>query len=416
MEESLRGFVLSRHREERYGQEEEYTARSLKAGIKAILTDIRGLVKAHDKFVQLSTYDERNEIHNCLGNMAGSLNQGIYSGVADHLNELKIIIRSFHVRGSSETQETLQERLNRINAECAAAEENISEIARIREKAEQEEQKFQSAGEKIEPLDSTVAELQQKMGQLGNLQRQSQRYEAEIENILTTGKSHEGVINEFVQRVERRQEQLDKQEQSTTAYQEKLESFQKEHESKLGEAENLIEKAREALGYRTAEGISAAFDERYIEEKKRVWWMSLWLVGATTFVAASIVIGIQTVSVWGSREIEIGLGMAVSRIAIMSVALSSAWFCAAQYVKYRNTREDYGYKAVLSKSIVAFLDQLKGEERERYLEIMLTEIHKDPLRKRHDESDSVGQKLANTLRSRRKKEAEAPSMSDEPRQ
>ena len=101
---------------------------------------------------------------------------------------------------------------------------------------------------------------------------------------------------------------------------------------------------------------------------------------AFLFVCSGIGIGIWLVT---SAE-AIGFGLVLSRVAILSLSLSAAWFCAAQYVKHKNTLEDYGYKAVLSKSMVAFLDQLKGEERERYLEMVLLQIHQDPLRKKHD--------------------------------
>ena len=57
----------------------------------------------------------------------------------------------------------------------------------------------------------------------------------------------------------------------------------------------------------------------------------------------------------------------MARIAIMSVMISAAWFCAAQYVRYRNTLDDYGYKSILAKSMVAFLDQFKAAERKRTL-------------------------------------------------
>lgn len=108
-----------------------------------------------------------------------------------------------------------------------------------------------------------------------------------------------------------------------------------------------------------------------------------WLRGALLFMSIAVGMGIWVVL--GNKDI--GLGLAISRITIIPVVLSGAWFCAAQYVKYRNIREDYGYKAVLSKSMIAFMDHLPEDAKGDYLKTVLTEIHKDPLRKRHDDSD-----------------------------
>lgn len=410
VDKALSGFVVRQHSEARYGPEEEYTAKSLKEGVKAILTDIRGLIRAHNKFVQLSIHSERDAIRGHLADIYISLTNEDYAGVASHLDTLKPVIRSFNVRGSSETQEVLEERADQFNAQCSVAEENIDTIEKIADKAGHTEKKLQSAEESIESFYSKISKLQEETEKLENLQDRSRSNHRAIEQALMSARSHEETINNFVQRVEKREQQLDKQEQSTVDYQEQLTSFKKEHEEKLEQAEKLIQQARNALGYTTATGISAAFSERYREEEGRGKKIMGWLVGAGIFVVTSIVIGIWLV--WGNQAI--GLGSVISRIAIMSVALSGAWFCAAQYVKYRNTREDYGYKTVLSRSMIAFLDQLTGEERERYLEMVLTEIHKDPLRKRHDESDSVGQKVMGTFRRGKKKNVESKSVPNDP--
>ena len=86
-----------------------------------------------------------------------------------------------------------------------------------------------------------------------------------------------------------------------------------------------------------------------------------------------------------TEQSDLTIGMSIARIAIMSVTISAVWFCAAQYVRYKNTLDDYGYKSMLAKSMIGFLDQFqKPEEREYYLQTVLREIHQDPLRKKHD--------------------------------
>ncbi len=392
VEQSLNDFIVERHQEEHYGPEKEYAAQSLKAGIAAILTDISGLVKAHNKFVQLSTYSERQTINSRLEEMIGALTNSNYSDAANHLDELKIIVRSYGVRGTSETQKVLEERANQLNAKCSVAEENVNTTEKIRERAEQAEGQLQSSEEKMESLGETLAELQTQSDKVENLQNLSRQHHQSIEEVLTSAKSHKEIVDAFVQQIETRQQQLEQQQAMTTKYKEQLKLYEEERKEKLEEAKALIEQARDALGYTTSRGISAAFAERYDEDKGKKSWG--WLTGSGVFLLGSIGVGLW----WLFIGEESGFAIDISRMAVMSAAFSGAWFCAAQYVKYKNTMEDYGYKAVLAKSMAAFLDQFDGEQRERYLEIVLSEIHKDPLRKRHDVYDGAGQSVVGTLR------------------
>ncbi len=396
-EQALGNFDLRQHKEETYGPEQEYTPQSLKGGITAVLVDIRGLVKAHNIFVQSSTYSERNNIYSYLSNIAASLNNKDYNDTTNYLEELKPIIHNYNVRGSSETQEILEERVNQLTTQCLIAEENINTTERIREKAEHAEQRLQTTEEKIVSLDGILEKLQNKSEQIEILQEKSQQNHQTIEESLTSAKSHTEIINSFVQRVEQRERQLDRQGHSTMSYQEQLTSFEQEHGEKLENAETLIKEARNALEYTTAAGISAAFNERYNEEKAKSKISLWWLVGATIFMGAGIGIGIWLVL----DNQAIGLGLTMSRIAIMSVTFSGVWFCATQYVRHKNTLDDYGYKSVLAKSMIAFLDQFQQtEEREYYLQTILREIHQDPLRKKHD-VDTPASKILGMLRSRR---------------
>ncbi|UOU99855.1 hypothetical protein MUU74_07855 [Chryseobacterium daecheongense] len=79
----------------------------------------------------------------------------------------------------------------------------------------------------------------------------------------------------------------------------------------------------------------------------------------------------------------------------MGISITGATFCAKQYTKQSNIAEDYAYKAVLSKSIIAFTEEIKKRDDKKvaeYLEKVLSEIHQDPLRKREikeDDNDST---------------------------
>ena len=52
-----------------YGSEQEYCIKSLIAGIKNILTDLGYLTRAHNLFLKLSTYANRNDIKSHLSNI-----------------------------------------------------------------------------------------------------------------------------------------------------------------------------------------------------------------------------------------------------------------------------------------------------------------------------------------------------------
>ncbi|MDD9811707.1 MAG: alanine-zipper protein [Gammaproteobacteria bacterium] len=150
----------------------------------------------------------------------------------------------------------------------------------------------------------------------------------------------------------------------------------------LGNAESALDMTEKALSNAAAVGVSGAIHERYEEEKKKGKINLCWLAAAAGTAGVAVWIGHLTIA--GQEQTTIGA--VVARIAMMSVAISAAWFCASQYVRYRNTLDDYGYKSVLAMSIIAFLDQFKEnpKERENYLSMVLGEIHRDPLRKNHD--------------------------------
>lgn len=396
VESSLDSFLLSDQGGSTFGHENEYSAQTLKAGIEAILGDIKVLLKVPDEFVRLSNYAERTEICTKLNELHGCLTQPDYPQVAIILDALKIIMRSYSVRGSNESQESVIENVNKLIGMQSKLKEWLNEIERTKSKADTALKNAQATAEKTGALIARVDEVNKKSEEAENANNKIAEHNQNIESISANITSKEEIINSFAERVAGLQNQIDAQQKSTKDYSNKLNEYAEEQTEKLKEAELLIEQARNALGYKTAEGISAAFDERYNADKgQRAWW---WVVGAAAFCAVAIYFGVQLFDIE-----NISMSLVVSRIAVMSAAISGAWFCAAQYVKHKNTMEDYGYKAVLSKSMMAFLEQLGGDERERYLELVLTEIHKDPLRKRHDVHDGMGQGAIHELETLLKK-------------
>lgn len=144
-----------------------------------------------------------------------------------------------------------------------------------------------------------------------------------------------------------------------------------------------------ALQYSTAEGISAAFQAQY-NEANRPENKKYWLWSALIFIGLTLGLGVWIIA-WGPKE-QSPVYSLVSRISLMPFTLLGALFCANQYVKQKNLIEDYAYKAVLSKSIVAFSEELREKDNDRYAEYISTvlrEIHQDPLRKRGKDKDEI---------------------------
>lgn len=82
----------------------------------------------------------------------------------------------------------------------------------------------------------------------------------------------------------------------------------------------------------------------------------------------------------------------IGRLSMIPFTIAGAIFCANQYTKQKNIIEDYAYKTVLAKSIIAFSEELREKSPERYAEYLSTilkEIHQDPLRKRGKERESI---------------------------
>ncbi|MDR0835675.1 MAG: hypothetical protein LBN11_03720 [Tannerella sp.] len=109
--------------------------------------------------------------------------------------------------------------------------------------------------------------------------------------------------------------------------------------------------------------------------------------------------GAILITIWiASSNIDVdnhGISLIIARIVAVAITVTGATFCAKQYVKQKNIAEDYAYKAVLAKSIIAFADKLKekGDENSDivadYLKKVLNEIHQDPLRQRNIKDESV---------------------------
>ena len=276
VEEGLRAFQVSDYADERFGQEGEYTAQSMKEALRITLSALSALVERPQQMLRDTVLDERLGMLRHIEAIASALQRRDCAAVAARLDDLKLLTRPFESRVSADN----------------------------------------------------VQQLSQRVREAGD------------------------------------------------------------------EAEALIKQVREAVEWGAVAEISASFNSRYEELKRGRRWNLLWLAGALTCLGATIWFSYETVQM---QNYDLSFGFFFARFAMMIATGYGIWFCAFRFVRYQNTLEDYAYKVVLSKSMAAFLDRFEGQERTAYLQLVLSEIHQDPLRNQHD-LKSPGDRVIDRLR------------------
>jgi len=385
VENSLKTFVTKEHEGEHFGPENEYTATSLKAEVKATLVDICALARASDEFVRLATRDERSQIANLLKELNNNLDQKNYSSVAINLDGLKFIVRQYNFRTSSESEEVLKDRINNIHSLREELEEKVEEIERIGVRAKKSEENIQSAESRYTTLDEVQGKLEEKSNQIDVLHQQAQNQNEQATQIAEAVKGHEGSVDTFLETVAEGQNQLANQAASTKEYVEALAEYENERKEKLEEAQALVNEAKSALEYTTAQGISAAYREKYIAARKGRYTLG-WLAGSVAFVVLALGVGLGWVNIGDTNSTgDDMMLLIINRFTLVPLMVAGAWFCANQYVKNKNIAEDYSYKAVLAQSMVAFMDKLGDKNNPLFIRLLLNQVLQDPLRKTHAE-------------------------------
>lgn len=381
-----------------FGNENEYSGKSIYLGLDALLVDVSYFVKSHNIFIQASTYEERNEIKNDLHNILAYIDSP--QSLFQFIDSLKIKIRKYNIRGNSQRWELFQEVNKQLLEQGNEFKEALLFIKEIKEEAsnsnisvseklESITKKFAALEEQIEEIELVKNEITSSSEQLKTINtallKVKEDADENLEGIVESYrevKSNEKVINSFSQKVQERDNRLGELQQITDEIKEKIIGYENERVKILDEAQTLIESAKTALNYKTAEGISASFQTQLEDAKK--WYLSAsWIFGAAFFVLIAIGLG-----VWITIDATNDLHLIIGRIALIPLPIIAAVFCANQYVKQKNIIEDYAYKMVVAKAIVGFSEQLKKEPSEdkgeyiHYMKVALEEIHKDPLRRR----------------------------------
>lgn len=390
--DSLKTFSAKDFEGSKFGPEGEYTAKGLVAGLSALLTDISSLTKAPARFIKYSTHAERNQIFNILNAINTDITTRNIANLATHIDQLKPLIWRYGIRYTDIRQQSHDECIDNLQKKTIELDEKVKDINELVKSSEEQLETFGKLVEKITEQKVEIEEMNENFSENLALSTKN-RDEVElllikdkersdqIKELLSDAKSHSALIGNFISRVEKRESQLEKQEALTQQYTESINNFKQERNDLLKKANELISSAKQALEYKTAEGLSAAFNTKY-DESKQDNTLKYWLIGSGAFVFIALLVG-----VWILRGNQTDFKVVLGRISLLPMLIAGSWFCASQYVKQINIREDYAYKSVLSKSIVGFSEQLKnnqdyGEEYSHYIKSVLEELHKDPLRKR----------------------------------
>ena len=121
-----------------WGSEKEYSPNGLLGGIQNIITDLTCLVENPEYFIRLSTYEDRQRIHQYLSYLSKDANDCYSSNVASQLDTLKKILRPYNLRTDKKGMIVYQQKideltkqaedLTQILEEAREQEKNINEI------------------------------------------------------------------------------------------------------------------------------------------------------------------------------------------------------------------------------------------------------------------------------------------------
>lgn len=231
---------------------------------------------------------------------------------------------------------------------------------------------------------------------------------------LDVAKTNTGKINSdtktIYDNIAKSEQDIENKKVKITAFHTNIEEYQKSITQLQSEAQEIIRKdeiinkliiqAENALNLKSAEGISAAFSS-YLTTSNNKKNLRNWMIGAGVFIFAALVLTVWIVS---GKWIEHpdAISSIIGRVVAVAISISGATFCAKQYVSQKNILEDYAYKSVLSKSIVAFTEEIKKRDNFKvadYLTQVLSEIHQDPLRQRSNgvNTPDLVEKLTNII-------------------
>ena len=404
--EKIKTLNLKNYENQRFGAENEYTYKGLIGGVESLLTDLSTLTQYENKFIKLSNYSERKQIADNLINILNYLESpaNLYS----YIENLKIILRTYNIRNFSENLIQFEEEIDEIKKLRIELEEVLSESNELKEEISNKNNKinnlhneadeildgikenFKNISNEFDKLSENSNKVKLLNDELEEIKGTADSHLADIIDFRTKSESNQKLIDNFATKIQDRDKRLTELEQKIIENDKALLRYEDERKALQKEAEALIESAKTALNYKTAEGLSASFSEQY-KNSNKTWISAGWITGAIFCLLITLGLGI-----WFLHNIseDNKWYFIVGRLLLLPMPIIGAIFCANQYTKQKNITEDYAYKTVIAKSIVGFSEQLKKNSTDNseyitYIAKALEEIHKDPLRAREHNSSKV---------------------------
>jgi hypothetical protein len=168
---------------------------------------------------------------------------------------------------------------------------------------------------------------------------------------------------------------------------EKLSSLDETLSVKQQKLDIILSQAESVLGKASTAALGQFFKEQYEHSKQFLW---VWPLMGFAFLSGAILICIITVfpgliDIVPSKDNVPSIdetAFIISRLVVSPLFLVGAWFCATQYVKRKNIIEDYGYKKVLSLSLLSFKAEIEKtgvQNTTEFIRAVQNELIKSPL-------------------------------------
>lgn len=323
----------------------------------AILSALNGVKQYHNNVSQfLAQYNSLNDQF-YLTNISRRVNEDI--DINSEFKELNRLRRKYKkVIDEVDESKNIQEELKKILAD---SNDTIEDLKILEERGNNLDLTLKKTREEIEIKQDSIEDSEQ-----------------DIEN-------RKKEILAFFENIQRNESKLQKIEEDLSI------KVNEVINNQLEKAKQLIKEAETALELKQTEGISKAYSSR-LEKLTKEKTKTHWLIASIVFVFITLItsflltggkmsIGSFNLGFSATDEIAFIIG----RIILTGIGISGAVFCANRYVHLKNIEEDYEYKVVLSKSILAFSNKIRELDKDKlaeYLTKVLNDLHQDPLRER----------------------------------
>jgi len=164
--ENLKKINTSNYEGQTFGQEKEYTAKTLVANITDVLKQVTALTQSHAKFTSSTSLGERNGISSQLSQLNTYLANQNLQQVGIQLDALKPLIRTYELKFSSEKTDAYQSfirSLSEDSSELAEKTEAVNALVAENDKLlSQLNTKNENLAEKIDTVEESEQKLLQK--------------------------------------------------------------------------------------------------------------------------------------------------------------------------------------------------------------------------------------------------------------